>query len=361
MENMEDMNARNEELQIPQWLRAFMENQQAQNQRQQEQAQRQQAAIEQLSAQIQLNQAGPSQATPPAYVAPQGTPTTNTPDVPDVRRPKPRLTDPDRFDGKDLTLYPQFEGKLLAKLEIDGPSIGGIKEQIWYGFGRLEKKAAARIYPWMSTYKETTSFQLDLFLQQLRTAFQDPAQQQKALRQLNTVKQGLTPLPEFLSEFDRLILEAGGQQWDDGVKKEYLNQALNYKLLEKIIGTEEKAVYEDYCQQVRTIHDQMMRVKDRTKGSYSSAPRQPSPPPQNDAMDWQPTGSQISAVRTERAQWVDQRVMDQRRERRQCYRCGSSDHGIRDCQLLPARRPPSQRTVVSSVQPKEEDRNGQEN
>jgi len=67
-----------------------------------------------------------------------------------VRKPKPCLPNPDKFDGKDKALYPQFEGSLRAKLRIDGPAIGGENEQVWYAFGRLADEAAGRIYPWIS-------------------------------------------------------------------------------------------------------------------------------------------------------------------------------------------------------------------
>jgi hypothetical protein len=74
---------------------------------------------------------------------------TPVPPISSIKRPRPRLPDPEKFNGEDLSLYPQFEGKLHAKLEIDRASIGEAKEQLWYGFSRLEGKAAARIYPWI--------------------------------------------------------------------------------------------------------------------------------------------------------------------------------------------------------------------
>ncbi|KAJ8096547.1 hypothetical protein POJ06DRAFT_287312 [Lipomyces tetrasporus] len=34
----------------------------------------------------------------------------------DVKRPRPKLPDPDKFTGEDLSLFPQFLGKFHAKL-----------------------------------------------------------------------------------------------------------------------------------------------------------------------------------------------------------------------------------------------------
>ena len=42
-----------------------------------------------------------------------------------VKRPRHKMDDPERFDGTDLSLYPQFEGLLFAKLEI-----GNEKEKV---------------------------------------------------------------------------------------------------------------------------------------------------------------------------------------------------------------------------------------
>ena len=61
-----------------------------------------------------------------------------------VKRPRHEMDD-EKFDGIDLSLYPQFEGLLYAKLEIDSEAIGNEKEKVWYGFSRLNEGAAGRI------------------------------------------------------------------------------------------------------------------------------------------------------------------------------------------------------------------------
>ncbi|KAK9368506.1 hypothetical protein V1509DRAFT_646651 [Lipomyces kononenkoae] len=70
-----------------------------------------------------------------------------------TKRPRAKLPDPEKFTGSDLSLFPQFLGKLQAKLEIDADAIGVEKDHVWYCFGRLEGSSAARIFPWMSAYK----------------------------------------------------------------------------------------------------------------------------------------------------------------------------------------------------------------
>ena len=67
---------------------------------------------------------------------PAFTPTsTQEPSLVPAVQPRPSLPHPDKFDRKDLSLYPQFKGFLQAKLHIDTASIGGETEQVWYVYG----------------------------------------------------------------------------------------------------------------------------------------------------------------------------------------------------------------------------------
>jgi hypothetical protein len=249
----------------------------------------------------------------------QTTPTTMSQDI--ARRPKPHLPNPDKFDGKDMALFPQFEGTLRAKLEIDGGAIGGEKEQVWYGFGRLAGDAAGRIYPWIGYAQETGNFTVKGLFEQMRIAFCDPRQRQKALSQLNRTKQGSRALDEFLNEFNRLILEAHGWGWEDFIKKGYLKAALSMKILEQTIGIAEKESYEDYCSQLRMVNDQMIEIKDlsanRSWGkSKETAKATGSGPPRTepDAMDWEPSTA-VATVRTtvKEPRWASPEEVERRR------------------------------------------------
>ena len=179
-------------------------------------------------------------------------------------RSRPSLPHPDRFDGKDLSLYPQFEGLLQAKLHIDAASIGGETEQVWYAYGRLSGEAAGRIYPWVMHAQNTATLSVQALFTQMRLAFSDPRQHQKALSQLNRTKQRSQPFSEFLNDFNRLILEAEGWGWEDKIKKGYLKAALSTKLLTATIGIEEKESYEGYCSQLRKISDQLAEIAELT-------------------------------------------------------------------------------------------------
>ena len=126
----------------PQWLREAFE---AQAQRLAELAAQQADAMASLASRIDdIEERRNTLPVPPAVYTPNTTTREPTPEP--VTFTKPRLPNPGKFNGTDLALYPQFEGLLRAKLEIDATTIGGEKERVWYGFSRLDGDATGRIF-----------------------------------------------------------------------------------------------------------------------------------------------------------------------------------------------------------------------
>jgi type II secretory pathway component PulM len=75
------------------------------------------------------------------------------------------------------------------------------------------------------------------------------------LSQLNCLRQGSRSLKDTLADLDRLLLEAGAHGWDDRIKKNYLRQAINNSLRDKLISIEEVETFSGYHTQVRNIAD----------------------------------------------------------------------------------------------------------
>ncbi len=90
----------------------------------------------------------------------------------------------------------------------------------------------------------------------MKIAFSDPRQRQKALGELNRMKQGKRPLGDFLNDFNRLILEAKGWSWDDEIKKAYLKAAISVELIIGTVGMKEEGSYDDYYSQLRMMSNQ---------------------------------------------------------------------------------------------------------
>lgn len=324
---------------LPPWVRQVIEHQQQQINQLNEALQQQTQQIAQITAQ-----------------QPQPQTTTHTEPTVIEKRPCLKLPDPEKFTGEDPSLFPQFLGKLEDKLQIDAEAIGTERDRVWYGFNHLEGKAAARVFPWMSTYDSTSSLSLKNFYQQLKTVFEDPTRKEKALTRLNTLRQNNRPFNDLVSEVDRLLLEVGGHGWSDDVKKGYISAALNQSLRERLITIKEESTYEKYCLQVKEIADRLMefrRVSQNqrpyapVKSDPGSGPASGSQLPQGNVMDWEPTASR---VKKQRAKWVTQSEIQRRRNEYLCLRCGSGDHHVKDCPSAPALRPSTDPTARLSAQ-----------
>ncbi|KAK9323108.1 hypothetical protein V1517DRAFT_373280 [Lipomyces orientalis] len=327
---------------LPPWLQSFLQVQQDTVNTQQQQMlqliQQQGQRLDHMASLFTQGQSlNQSQAPDPAQA-----------DRADVKRPRPKLPDPDKFTAEDLSLFPQFLGKLQAKLEIDAAAIGAGRDHVWYCFSRLDGKAAARIYPWISAYKDSVhEFTVERFFAQLAVAFEDPARKDKALNRLNTLRQGNRSFGELMSELDRLLLEAGGHGWADEVKKGYVRAAINQALRDRLITIEEKPTYEEYCLQIKNIADRLAEFKriastpeihsrgglgHPTSGTNGARPGNT---PTAEPMEWEPS----TAKSSKRARWVDKEELNNRRQNGSCMRCGSSKHFIKDCPFLPPKRP----------------------
>jgi 5-methylcytosine-specific restriction endonuclease McrA len=266
----------------------------------------------------------------------------SSPSLDPLRRPKPSFPDPDPYDHTDKTLYPQFIGLLQAKIKHDGLSIGGEEKQAWYMFGRLKGNAAKRIFPWVNVADQDKTLRTKDLFDQMNIAFLDPRAKEKALAALNCTKQGKLSINDFLGEFDQLLLEAGGWNWADSIRKGYLKDALSTEILTALVGTEEKPTYEAYCQQLRRVADQLDEVQEKSlsrpyKQWRQKGRREGTQPVENhDPMDWE--AAIAAAVRVAVAgrtgtgeRWASEKEVNRRRQEGLCLRCGKDGHFVRDC------------------------------
>ena len=67
-------------------------------------------------------------------------------------------------------------------------------------------------------------------ISQLKAAYDDTETAERAARKLSTIKQGTRTFGTFLAEFDRTILDAGGLNWVNPVKKTFLTNYISYEL-----------------------------------------------------------------------------------------------------------------------------------
>lgn len=135
------------------------------------------------------------------------------------------------YTHENPMLYTAFLINLETKWRIDDAIYATPEEKVLYGFSRLQAKAAIKIQPWLETkLKMGTPLRTEEFREILDRAFKDPDVQSKALSKLNRTKQGTRDIRDFLSDFDRMLMEAGAWECPDLIKIGYLEASLNIDL-----------------------------------------------------------------------------------------------------------------------------------
>jgi hypothetical protein len=297
--------------------------------------------------------------SPPRTHVPRPVPIVVEPEL--TRRPKHSLSHPDKYDGEDKTEYLPFKGHLRAKLRIDQAAIGGETEQVWYAYGRLSGRAAARIFPWIDTMeRQSIPLRVTRFFEELDSAFLDRQMSQRALEWVNTKRQGSQSFRDFLQTFEQKLLEAGAWEFPDAIRKGYLKAAINIDIKSQLVALAEPEAYSEYVTMVQRTSDNIDELKrlKRHRTGWSSAPSRK--PDTAEPMDWEATpraasGRNQSRDKNDRwadderprAKWVDTETVEKRRQDGTCLRCGKDGHFVVKCKYRPPLKPKKTEKVVS--------------
>lgn len=276
-----------------------------------------------------------------------------------AKKPKSVLPNIDLYNGEDKAMYPPWAMKLEAKLDIDGASIGGEKEKVWYGFGRLTDKAAAAVFPWVHMAKDTELFTVEEFIAQLDSAFRDERMAEKALMGLHRLRQGSTYIQEHINKTNRLILEANAHNWEDRQKKNILKASLSSALVQAMVPVVEPSTYKAYCDKLIEISDKVQEAKDitqkRNQWSSSKYEKPSVSSVDENAMDWTATKSAKNQdkhkKRKYKEDWGTPAQIKERQDNGDCLRCGEEGHFVKDCKADLKKR---KIKATKEKQPKEE-------
>jgi hypothetical protein len=187
---------------------------------------------------------------------------------------------------------------------------------------------------------------------ELNMSYDDPTRAQTAITDLRNLKQGNRSFANYLTQFEKLLMDAGATSWSDDAKKPWLTNGLNHEMISARLSAREPASYVDY---VNDLHNTAANIeaarkprKNQDQGKRSH--RKPyGDNEEKDEMDWESTPSRASAARTkgrnskkssgQKAKWVSKEVLEARRENNECFRCSKSGHIVSECNLEPAVRP----------------------
>jgi hypothetical protein len=292
----------------------------------------------------------------------------------EAREARSRLVRNDNKPGKALPPLLEYYGEVdkleawlqqaRAKIEVD---YYGCTEfvKFWALNGALRGKALRRMEAWVREQGIPELANGDAFLSRVEFVFKDPQAKERAQRKLDALRQGSKPFLESFTEWQSLLLESGGGSWPDDAKKVSLDRILSDELVRAMITVPSQPDFESYCSILKETDDRLRAYKARSAKSKDIAaqgsPRLPWKRPTDrarpviddqrpseqkilhepsvESMEWEPAPAQVLAGRTRRAKWVSQEELDNRRQTRRCFRCGASNHRVRECPYGPARQP----------------------
>lgn len=339
----------------PQWAAQLFQMIQTQNEQMVVQNQR----MIELEQRLQQQNNGRGTTTPSRTTTPPVIAAEVHTGIEPVRR-KDKLPELSEFNGTRAVFRPWLT-QARAKLEVDR---AGESEAVrfWYLQSRLRGNALSQLSSWVDSVQSTPLMTVEGLIGQLKAAYDDNETAERAARKLSTMKQGARTFSAFLAEFDRTILDAGGLDWVDQVKKTFLTNCISYELQNAIVATPTPASYREFCILLHSVSANLEALRRRKPPAPEPAYDPRIPPSREDTMDWEPqVATKASVVRPrQRAAWVSQAILDQRREKGQCLRCGQLGHFVQKCGLGPARRPQGQRVGVGTTTTTEEVIEGEE-
>jgi Retrotransposon gag protein len=236
------------------------------------------------------------------------------------------LPDPPKFDGKPYMLRTWLPA-MRAKIREDG-RVG--QNAFYYTWDRLEASQQGLALLLLDTAESTQAWDHEEIFTLLERVNHNPYAQQEARDKLTHIRQGEEGLSAYIVRFERLLYEAGAKDsWPDDIKISTFTNGLRSTL--KTLVQQQLTVPSEYNGYV-----QLVQQLDRR--SRSAAPRPSPAPPAGDPMQ---IGSieiaalDLNANSHQRATSTSPELRWDRRKQGLCVRCGSQDHWVHRCPLLP--------------------------
>ena len=123
-----------------------------------------------------------------------------------------------------------------TKLNVDLKHFSESK-RFWYIHNRLKKKALGQVEAWVQIMIQFGTFSVKNLIAQLRLIYDNPESREITARKLNDMRQRSKPFSVFVLSFEKTMLETGGLNWDEQIKKTFLSNAININFQEALVVT----------------------------------------------------------------------------------------------------------------------------
>lgn len=244
-----------------------------------------------------------------------------------------KLPDPKEFDGARGDLR-RFTQQVYAKMTTNADRFPTAPARLTYVAGRLTGRAYELILP-KTNYGVPQFVDYPELLQYLEGAFGDPDRIQNAQNKLYTLKQRNQDFSVYFSEFQRLALEG---EMPDNALTPLLFQGISRELQDMLLHNPSPSrdfhKYAQHLQGLDNRYRQHQQQVSRNRNPPTTQPATPKTVPSQPRTTTATTTYARPATPTSPGDPMDlssQRRNGGRRERRECYRCGSSSHFVANC------------------------------
>jgi hypothetical protein len=332
-----------DEGQPPQWANPLLEMIRQMQEQQNDQA----TLITSLRTRMETQDRLLAQAYPPRTGSP-GPTIAPTPALAPIsqhheNRPTKFLGDLPAYNGTRNDFRPWLQ-QAHAKLSVDysqqSPTV-----RFWFLHGRLGESPRGQVSPWIAANTGGTidDSHLQGLIRQLEIAYDDPERQKRALRKLQTMEQGSKRFVQHLAKFNQRMIEAGGSQWEDSLKIAWLDKTLSNEISRYLVAVQIPDSYEAFTSMLHQIAQRAEALRNSTRPNPTNFNQRRTNNREGGSMEWEPSRTvQVASASSQnkrRARWVSNEIIQSRRNKNQCFRCGSDDHRSQGCDLLPAERP----------------------
>ena len=238
-----------------------------------------------------------------------------------------RLPDVPTFDGSRKE-YAAWAAQLRAKLQVDLEDDSEVV-RFWYCHSRLRGKALSQVTPWVKSVGQQGT--VSELCGQLDAAYDTREEVDNGERQMLVLQQKNRSFAVYYAEFERSLIAADGVLWPERVKRLFLESGFSKELRAALIPVEKPEKFEDYVAVVRRVAMDLERGRGKSQWSTDTGPY-------DIGMDWE-TAPEVRVASNgasgTHAKRVSKDVIEARKAKGLCLRCGNAGHRIRECTYLP--------------------------